>query len=415
MTRFESAKAIYAQYGIDVEKAIEKAAGKAVSIHCWQGDDVVGFDNPDGGAGNGIQTTGNYPGRARNFEELKADFLKAASLIPGKKRINLHACYAVFPDGERVDRDKLEYKHFAPWVAFAKENGLGIDFNPTCFSHPMVKDGLTLSSPDGEVRRFWIDHCKASRRIAQQIGEALGDKVENNVWVPDGYKDTPADRLGPRMRLKDALDEIFAEPCPNVIDCVESKFFAVGVESYTTGSNEFYTAYAATHPNVYNLMDAGHYHPSEYVSDKISAMLLYFQYVPLHVTRGVNWDSDHVVSFDDETREICKEIVRNDALDRVLVGLDFFDASINRVAAWVIGCRNFEKALLWALLQPDEKLKAMQDAGDFTGRLMLQEEAKTLPFHDIWTEYCQRQGVPADSSWYDAVLAYEADVLSKRG
>ena len=414
MTRFESAKIIYEQYGIDVEKAISLAAGKAISIHCWQGDDVVGFDNPDGGAGNGIQTTGNYPGRARNFEELKADFLKAAGLVPGRKRINLHACYAVFPDGEWVDRDKLEYRHFAPWVEFAKENELGIDFNPTCFSHPMVKDGLTLSSPDEKVRRFWIDHCKASRRIAQQIGEALGDKVENNVWVPDGYKDTPSDRLGPRQRLKDALDEIFAESCPNVIDCVESKFFAVGVESYTTGSNEFYTAYAATHPNVYNLMDAGHYHPSEYVSDKISAMLLYFQYVPLHVTRGVNWDSDHVVSFDDETREICKEIVRNDALDRVLVGLDFFDASINRVAAWVIGCRNFEKALLWALLQPDEKMKAMQDAGDFTGRLMLQEEAKTLPFSDVWTEYCQRQGVPADGSWYDAVLAYEADVLSKR-
>ena len=414
MTRFESAKIIYEQYGIDVEKAIALAADKAISIHCWQGDDVVGFDNPAGGAGNGIQTTGNYPGRARNFEELKADFLKAAGLVPGRKRINLHACYAVFPDGEWVDRDKLEYRHFAPWVEFAKENGLGIDFNPTCFSHPMVKDGLTLSSPDEKVRRFWIDHCKASRRIAQQIGEVLGDKVENNVWVPDGYKDTPSDRLGPRQRLKDALDEIFAESCPNVIDCVESKFFAVGVESYTTGSNEFYTAYAATHPNVYNLMDAGHYHPSEYVSDKISAMLLYFQYVPLHVTRGVNWDSDHVVSFDDETREICKEIVRNDALDRVLVGLDFFDASINRVAAWVIGCRNFEKALLWALLQPDEKMKAMQDAGDFTGRLMLQEEAKTLPFSDVWTEYCQRQGVPADGSWYDAVLAYEADVLSKR-
>lgn len=414
MTRFESAKSIYAKRGIDVEKAIELAANKAISIHCWQGDDVVGFDNPDGGAGNGIQTTGNYPGRARNFEELKADFLKAASLVPGKKRINLHACYAVFADGEWVDRDKLEYKHFVPWVEFAKENGLGIDFNPTCFSHPMVKDGLTLSSPDEKVRRFWIDHCKASRRIAQQIGEVLGDKVENNVWVPDGYKDTPSDRLGPRQRLKDALDEIFAEPCPNVIDCVESKFFAVGVESYTTGSNEFYTAYAATHPNVYNLMDAGHYHPSEYISDKISAMLLYFQYVPLHVTRGVNWDSDHVVSFDDETREICKEIVRNDALDRVLVGLDFFDASINRVAAWVIGCRNFEKALLWALLQPDEKMKAMQDAGDFTGRLMLQEEAKTLPFSDIWTEYCQRQGVPADGSWYDAVLEYEASVQSKR-
>lgn len=415
MTRFESAKEIYARYGVDVERALNLAANKAVSIHCWQGDDVTGFDNPNGGAGNGIQTTGDYPGRARNFEELKADFLKAISLVPGKKRINIHACYAVFPDGEWVDRDKIEYKHFVPWVKFARENDLGIDFNPTCFSHPMVKDGLTLSSPDENIRRFWIDHCKETRRIAQQIGEALGDKVENNIWIPDGYKDTPSDRLGPRQRLKDALDEIFREKFPNIIDCVESKFFAVGVESYTVGSNEFYTAYAATHPNVYNLMDAGHYHPSEYVSDKISSMLLYFQYVPLHVTRGVNWDSDHVVSFDDETREICKEIVRSDALDRVLVGLDFFDASINRVAAWVIGCRNFQKSLLWALLQPDAELKSMQNAGDFTGRLMLQEEAKTLPFADIWTEYCRRAGVPEGREWYDIVKQYEAEVLSKRG
>lgn len=415
MTRFESAKEIYAQYGIDVERALNLAAGKPLSIHCWQGDDVIGFDNPDGGAGNGIQTTGNYPGKARNFEELKADFLKAASLVPGKKRINLHACYAIFTsENPWVDRDKLEYRHFAPWVDFAKAHGLGIDFNPTCFSHPQVRDGLTLSSPDGAVRRFWTDHCKATRRIAQQIGEELNDRVLNNVWIPDGYKDTPSDRLGPRQRLKGALDEIFAEECPNVIDCVESKFFAVGVESYTVGSNEFYTAYAATHPNVYNLMDAGHYHPSEYISDKISAMLLYFQYVPLHVTRGVNWDSDHVVSFDDETREICKEIVRNDALDRVLVGLDFFDASINRVAAWVIGCRNFEKALLWALLQPDEELKAMQDAGDFTGRLMLQEESKSLPFADIWAEYCRREGVPEGREWFDTVKQYGAEILRKR-
>lgn len=416
MTRFESAKEIYADYGIDVERALALAADKPISIHCWQGDDVVGFDNPDGGAGNGIQTTGNYPGKARNFEELKADFLKAASLIPGKKRINLHACYAVFTEEEPwMDRNKIEYRHFAPWVDFARENNLGIDFNPTCFSHPMVRDGLTLSSPDQEVRRFWIDHCKASRRIAQQIGEQLNDKVLNNVWIPDGYKDTPADRLMPRKRLKDALDEIFAEDCPNVIDCVESKFFAIGVESYTTGSNEFYTAYAATHPKVYNLMDAGHYHPSELISDKISSMLLYFQYVPLHVTRGVNWDSDHVVSFDDETREICKEIVRNDALERVLVGLDFFDASINRIAAWVIGCRNFEKALLWALLQPDDELKGMQDKGDFTGRLMLQEEVKTLPFADIWAEYCRRAGVPEGREWFETVRQYETEVLRKRG
>ena len=412
---YTEAQKLYTTYGIDTEEAISKLTDKEVSIHCWQGDDVAGFDNPDGGAGNGLAVTGNYPGRARSFEELKQDFLKAVSLIPGKKRINLHACYAVFTEENPwVDRDGLEYRHFEPWVEFAKENGFGIDFNPTVFSHPMVKDGLSLSSPDETVRRFWIDHCIASRRIAQQIGEQLADKVLNNVWIPNGYKDTPSDRLGPRKRLKDALDEIFAEECPNVIDCVESKFFAVGVESYTVGSNEFYTAYAASHDHVYNLMDAGHYHPSENISDKISAMLLYFDYVPLHVTRGVNWDSDHVVAFDDETKEICREIVRNDAMDRVLVGLDFFDASINRIAAWVIGGRNFQKAMLFALLQPDQELKAMQDTGDFTGRLMLQEEAKTLPFSDVWAEYCRRQGVPTGREWFDTVKEYGQNVLSGR-
>lgn len=412
---YEEAKRKYAEYGVDTEAALEKIAAKAVSIHCWQGDDVTGFDNPEGGAGNGLAVTGNYPGRARNFEELKSDFLEAIRLIPGKKRINLHACYAIFTEENPwVDRDKLEYKHFEPWVEFAKEHGLGIDFNPTIFSHPMMKDGLSLSSPDPEVRRFWIDHCKASRRIAHEIGLALNDTVENNIWIPDGYKDTPADRMQPRKWLKESLDEIFSEHYDNVIDCVESKFFAVGVESYTTGSNEFYTAYAAQHPGVYNLLDAGHYHPSEYISDKISAMLCFFKYVPLHVTRGVNWDSDHVVAFDDETREICKEIVRNDAMDRVLVGLDFFDASINRIAAWVIGSRNFEKSLLFALLQPDTELKAMQNAGDFTGRLMLQEEVKTLPFADVWEEYCRRQGVPTGREWYDEVKKYEQEVLLKR-
>ena len=414
MTRFESAKERYAHFNVDVEKALALAAEKPVSIHCWQGDDVVGFDNPAGGAGNGIQTTGNYPGRARNFEELKADFLKAASLIPGKKRINLHACYAVFSDGEWVDRDRLEYRHFAPWVEFAKENGLGIDFNPTVFSHPMMKDGLSLSSPDETVRRFWIDHCVACRRIAQRIGEELNDQVLNNVWVPDGFKDVPADRLGPRLRLKDSLDQIFAENCPNVIDCVESKVFAIGVESYTVGSNEFYMSYAATHPGVYNLLDNGHYHPTEYVSDKIPALLAFFDKVPLHVTRGVRWDSDHVVIFEDELKEIMKEIVRNDALDKVLIGLDFFDASINRVAAWVIGARSAQKALLWALLQPNQQLKAMQDAADFTRKLMLMEEAKMLPFGDIWEEYCRRQGVPAGEDWYETVMRYEQDVLLKR-
>lgn len=414
MNRFDSAKDMYAALGIDVENAMAAAAKTAVSIHCWQGDDVVGFDNPDGGAGNGIQTTGNYPGRARNFEELTADFLKACTLIPGKKRINLHACYAVFQDGEWADRDRLEYKHFEPWVKFAKEHGFGIDFNPTVFSHAMMKDGLSLSSPDPEVRRFWIDHCIACRRIAERIGEELNDRVLNNVWIPDGYKDVPADRLGPRMRLKASLDEIFAERLPHVIDSVESKVFAVGVESYTVGSNEFYMSYAATHPGVYNLLDNGHYHPTEVVSDKIPALLPFFDCIPLHITRGVRWDSDHVVVLDDELREIMKEIVRGGALDKVRIGLDFFDASINRVAAWVIGSRNAQKALLWALLQPHNTLQALQDNGDFTQRLMLLEDCKTLPFGDVWDEYCRRQNVPSDRLWYDAIVDYEQTVQSLR-
>lgn len=412
---YTEAKAIYRSYGIDTEEALLRAAEKPISIHCWQGDDVAGFDSLHGGAGNGLAVTGNYPGRARNFAELKQDFQKAASLIPGKKMINLHASYAVFTEKNVwVDRNRLTYSHFEPWVEFAKENGLGIDFNPTVFSHPMIKNGLSLSSPDEKVRRFWIDHCIACRQIAQKIGEALNDQVLCNIWIPDGYKDTPADRISPRGRLKNALDEIFSEKYSHVIDSVESKFFAVGVESYTVGSSEFYTAYAASRKNVYSLMDAGHYHPSEYVSDKISSLLLYFQYVPIHVTRGVNWDSDHVVSFDDETKEICREIVRNDALNRVLVGLDFFDASINRIAAWVIGSRNFEKALLFALLQPDRELKAMEADGDFTGRLMLQEEAKTLPFSDVWIEYCRRQKVPAGREWFDEIVQYEKNELKRR-
>lgn len=413
MNRFESAKARYAQMGVDVEAAIAAVSGKAISIHCWQGDDVTGFDQPDGGASGGIQTTGNYPGRARTFAELTADFEKAASLIPGKKRINLHACYAVFGEGEWVDRDAIEYKHFAPWVEWAKKNGYGIDFNPTCFSHPKA-DGLTLSHPDPEIRRFWINHCIACRRIANEIGAQLGDKVLNNVWIPDGLKEVPADRLGPRMRLKESLDEIFAEKLPNVIDCVESKVFGIGLESYTVGSNEFYMSYAATHPGVYNLLDNGHYHPTEVVSDKIPALLCYFDCIPLHVTRGVRWDSDHVVVFDDELKEIMKEIVRNGALNKVLIGLDFFDASINRVAAWVIGTRNAQKALLWALLQPNEKLKELQDTEQYTEKLMLMEEAKTLPFGDIWAEYCNREGVPADESWFAQVKEYEAKTLAER-
>jgi L-rhamnose isomerase len=416
MERYESAKAIFSALGINTEEAVKTLSAKPISIHCWQGDDVTGFDNKDGGAGNGIQTTGNYPGKARNFEELKADFLKAASLIPGKKRINLHACYAVFSDKSPwVDRDKIEYRHFAPWVEFAEKNGFGIDFNPTCFSHPMVKDGLTLSSPDEKTRRFWIEHCKASRRIANEAGAALKDKVLHNVWIPDGFKDIPSDRLGPRLRLKAALDEIYAENCPNVIDSVESKVFAIGVESYTVGSNEFYMSYAASHPGVYNLLDNGHYHPTEYVSDKIPALLPFFDKIPLHVTRPVRWDSDHVVLFDDELREIMKEIVRNNALDKVLIGLDFFDASINRIAAWVIGTRNAQKGLLFALLQPYARLRTLQDSGNFTEQMMVTEEIKTLPFGDVWEEYCRRQNVPAnDEEWFGEIMKYVREVLSAR-
>lgn len=414
MSNFESAVKSYATIGVDVERAMKTASATAISMHCWQGDDVKGFDQPDGGAADGIQTTGNYPGAARTFDELTADFIKATSLIPGKKRINLHASYAIFGEGEWVDRDKLEYRHFEPWVKWAKEHGFGIDFNPTCFGHPMVKDGMTLSSPDEKVRRFWIDHCKACRRIENEIGKAMGDKVLNNVWIPDGMKDIPADRLGPRARLKAALDEIFSEKYEWVVDSVESKVFGIGLESYTTGSNEFYVAYAASHKDVYPLLDSGHYHPTELISDKISSLLCFFERLPLHISRPVRWDSDHVVIFDDELREIFKELVRNDALDRAMIGLDFFDASINRVAAWVIGTRAAQKALLWALTQPNDALKEMQDSADFTRRLMLMEDVKTLPFGEIWDEYCRRQNVPLDREWYGEVEKYERGVQSKR-
>lgn len=417
MDRYESAKARYAALGVDVEEALTKLANKAIGIHCWQGDDIVGFEASEAGAGNGLMVTGNYPGRARNFEELKADFVKAMSMVPGKKRIALHACYAVFNEenGGWVDRDKLEYKHFAPWVAFAKEHGYGIDFNPTIFSHPMMKDGLSLSSPDEKVRKFWIDHAIASRRIAAAIAKEMDDFVINNVWIPDGYKDVPTDRMGPRMRLKDSLDQIFAEKLPGVIDCVESKVFAVGVESYTVGSNEFYTSYAASHPGVYYLLDNGHFHPTEVVSDKIPSLLCFFDKIPLHVTRGVRWDSDHVVLYEDELKEMMKEIVRNDAMDKVLIGLDFFDASINRLVAWTVGARSTEKALLFALLQPNKRLKDLQDAGNFTERMMVMEEAKIMPFSDIWEHYCETQGVPAnDEDWFAELMKYEKEVLSQR-
>lgn len=413
MNAYETAKARYAALGVDVEAALRKLADKAISIHCWQGDDVGGFESSGEALSGGIQATGNYPGKARTSQELMADFEQAIRLIPGKKRINLHASYAI-TGGEKVDRDALEGRHFDAWIDFARKNGLGIDFNPTFFSHPLAADTLTLSHPNEEIRMFWVRHGIACRRIAAYIAKALGQPVLNNVWIPDGYKEIPADRLGPRLRLKDSLDRIFEEKLDGVIDCVESKVFGIGVEAYTVGSSEFYMAYAASHPGVYNLLDNGHYHPTEMVSDKIPSLLAFFDKIPLHVTRPMRWDSDHVVRLDDELKEIATEIVRNDALDRVLIGLDYFDASINRVAAWVIGTRNMQKALLYALLLPHAQLKVLQDAGDFTRMLMLQEEMKTLPFGAVWEQFCAQQGVPADQSWFDEVLRYEKDVLSLR-
>ena len=412
-TRYEEARRLYTRLSVDTDAAMEALNNFPISIHCWQGDDVTGLENSGQSLSGGIQTTGNYPGKARTFEELTRDFDKALSLIPGLKRINLHACYSV-QKGHFNDRDALVPEDFAPWVSYARERGIGIDFNPTFFSHPMVKDGLTLSSPDEQVRAFWVRHGIACRRIAAYFAKELNTHCLCNVWIPDGLKDIPADRMAPRLLLKDSLDQIFAEKLPGVIDCVESKVFGIGVEAYTVGSAEFYLGYAATHPGVYNLMDNGHYHPTETVSDKLPAMLCHFDKIPLHVTRPMRWDSDHVVRFDDELKEIATEIVRCNAMDKVLCGLDYFDASINRVAAWVIGTRNMQKAMLYALTQPHDMLKELQQQGNFTRLLMLQEECKTLPFGDIWAAYCEKMGVPADESWFEQVIAYENTVLKER-
>ena len=409
---YELAKAEYAKYGIDTEKAIEQLNSIPISVHCWQGDDVVGLDG-GGNLSGGIQTTGNYPGRARNFEELTADIKKAFSLMPGNKRLNLHASYAVL-NGEQVDRDGYLPKHFAPWVKFAKKNGItGIDFNPTLFSHSNVKDGLTLSSPDESIREFWIDHCKASIRISEYLATEMGSPCLMNIWIPDGFKDVPADRLSPRIRLKEALDEILSEPYDKgkVIVAVESKVFGIGIESYTVGSNEFYQNYAATR-NICCLLDNGHYHPLEYVSDKIPALLAFYDKVALHVTRGVRWDSDHVVLYEDEIKEIAKEIVRNNATDKVMIGLDYFDASINRLSAWVTGQRAMQKALLNALLLPHEQLRKLQDNAEFTELMVLQEECKTLPFGAVWQEFLTRQGLT--NEYIKKIKQYENKVLKER-
>ena len=412
MTNYEVAKNIYANYGVDIENALNAVKEIPVSLHCWQGDDVIGFDGSDSLSG-GIQTTGNYPGRARNFEELKADLAFAFSLMPGKKRLNLHANYAVL-NGDEVDRNEYEPKHFAPWVAFAKEQGLdGIDFNPTMFSHKNMKDGLSLSSPDENIRKFWVEHCIACLKIAEYFADEMGTPCAMNIWIPDGYKDVPSDRLSPRLRLKKSLDEILS--CGydknKVIVAVESKVFGIGVESYTVGNSEFYQNYAAQN-GICCLLDNGHYHPTEVVSDKIPSMLAFYDKVALHVTRGVRWDSDHVLIYEDELKEIAKEIVRNNATERVLIGLDYFDASINRISAWVTGYRAMQLALLNALLLPNEKLKKLQDESDFTQLMVLQEECKLLPLGLAWDEYLQREQVKKD--YYTEIVNYEKKILEVR-
>lgn len=409
---YEVAKAEYASYGVDTERAINALREIPVSVHCWQGDDVVGLDGA-GRLSGGIQTTGNYAGRARNFNELCADLQKALSLMPGKKRLNLHASYAVL-NGEQVDRDKYSSKHFAPWVKFAKKVGLqGIDFNPTMFSHKNVKDGLTLSSPDESIRRFWVEHCKACIRIAEYFAQEMNSHCLVNIWIPDGYKDVPADRLSPRLRLKQSLDEILAIDYDKdkVIVAVESKVFGIGVESYTVGSNEFYQNYAAQ-KGICCLLDNGHYHPTEVVSDKIPALLAFYNKIALHVTRGVRWDSDHVVLLEDEIKEIAKEIVRNNATDKVLIGLDYFDASINRLSAWVTGQRAMQRALLYALLLPNDRLRALQESGRLTELMVLQEAVKDLPFGGVWKEYLRREAVQED--YFSEIEQYEKEVLGKR-
>ena len=412
---FAEAKERYARYGVDVEKAMDRLKTVPVSLHCWQGDDVRGFDtDPNKPLTGGIQTTGNYPGRARTPEELMVDLDEVLKLILGRPKMNLHASYAIFEDGW-ADRDKLEPKHFQKWVDFCKARGLGCDFNPTFFSHPNC-DPLTLSSPNEATRKFWIDHGRACIRISSYLAEQLGEPCVMNIWTGDGFKDVPADRMGPRVRYKESIDAILAEPYDfkKVKPCIESKVFGIGVELYTVGSGEFALSYAAMNKDkCIPLMDNGHYHPTEVVSDKIPALLSFFPEIALHVTRPIRWDSDHVVLFDDETREIAREIVRC-GLDRVHIALDYFDASINRISAWVTGYRNLQKALLFALLQPNEALKMLQDEDNFTKLMVVQEELKTLPFGDIWDEYCRRCGTPADGEWFPEIEAYEKQVLEAR-
>ncbi|EJN6826184.1 L-rhamnose isomerase [Vibrio cidicii] len=413
LSAYQYAKEAFKQHGVDTDKALEILSKTPISIHCWQGDDVRGFESPDVALSGGIQATGNYPGAATTPTQLRADMEQAFSLIPGKKRVNLHAIY--LDSDEKVERNQIAPAHFSRWVEWAKKHDLGLDFNPTLFSHPLADDGFTLSHPNEEVRQFWIEHVIASRKISEYFGRELGTPSFMNIWIPDGMKDQPVDRLSPRARLADSLDKALAEKIDSKYhkDAVESKLFGIGAEAFTVGSNEFYLAYAATRGTALCL-DAGHFHPTEVISDKISACSLYVQDLLLHVTRPIRWDSDHVVSFDDETQAIMREIVRNDLLDRVAIGLDFFDASINRIAAWVIGTRNAQKALLKALLEPTEKLHQAEQAFDYTTRFGLIEETHSLPWSAVWDYHCQQNGVPVGFDWINQVKDYEATVLATR-
>jgi L-rhamnose isomerase len=409
------AKARYAALGVDCDKALERLAGVSLSLHCWQGDDVGGFENPEGELGGGIAATGNYPGKARTADELRADLDVAYSLIPGTHRLNLHAIYAEVGD-KAVDRTELQPEHFANWVAWAKEKGHGLDFNPTFFSHPKADSGFTLASYDEDIRQFWIEHSIACRKIGAHFGRELGTPCVTNIWIPDGFKDVPVDRATPRLLLKDSLDKILAEkldPKHN-LDAVEGKLFGLGAESYTVGSHEFYLAYAVAN-DVLLCLDAGHFHPTEVISDKLSAALAFVDEVLLHVSRGVRWDSDHVVLFTDELQAIAQEIVRGDYLERVHIGLDYFDASINRVAAWTIGSRNTMRALLMALLEPLAQMKELEIAGNYTKRLALLEELKVLPVGAVWDQFCLQQGVSVGIHFMDTIEDYEQRELSKRG
>ncbi len=413
MKAYQEARERYASFGVDTEKAFRELQNIKISMHCWQGDDVRGFLFRDNALTGGIQTTGNYPGAARTPAELRQDMEKAFSLIPGKHKVNLHSTYA--DTDEKVDLDQLEPKHFQSWVDWAKERGLGLDFNPTCFSHPKSESGFTLSSADESIRNFWVEHCRRCRRIGEFFGKQLGQKCVTDVWIPDGYKDVPVDRLAPRERLKESLDEIFSEKLDESanLDAVEGKVFGIGSESYVTGSHEFYLGYAVKNHKAVCL-DTGHFHPTEYVSDKISSVLLFTDELLLHVSRPVRWDSDHVILLSDELQEIAFELIRDGLFRRTHIGLDFFDASVNRVAAWVIGMRNMQKALLRALLEPTQTLKQKEREGDYTARLALLEEMKSMPWQAIWDEFCERNNVPVGAKWLDEARAYEREVLLKR-